>query len=204
MPLVKNFFYAVAIGFLFALQGVNPDKDLLRQFVLILQSDIFWTFVKLGTLLLTAFECAFSGPASSSSVTDDLKDLWAGLKKVAAKYTPARFEAAGGVDLGPGFAEGTGEKSRFISPGHGGNGQSTHPFRDSERAVARRMWEGSEAFTIEDMSDVFFRAPSLCIQELVGMGLYQDIVAVCEENSRRLNLRAGSTGPGVGGERGTR
>ncbi|MCC8455872.1 hypothetical protein LMJ43_37025, partial [Streptomyces rochei] len=67
MPIVKNFFYTVGIAFLVGLQSVNPDKDLLRQFVLMLQSDNFWTIVKLGTLVLTALEWIFSAPVSSSS-----------------------------------------------------------------------------------------------------------------------------------------
>lgn len=90
MPLIKNFFYVVGIAFLFGLQSVNPDKDVLRQFVLILQSDNFWTIVKIGTLVLTALEWAFCGPVSSSSATDDLKGFWGGLKKLAAKFAPAR------------------------------------------------------------------------------------------------------------------
>lgn len=90
MPIIKNFFYTVAIAFLLGLQTVNPDKDLLRQFVLILQSDNFWTIVKIGTLALTALEWAFCGPVSSSSATDDIKGFWGALKKLAAKFAPAR------------------------------------------------------------------------------------------------------------------
>ncbi|MBN3776166.1 hypothetical protein G3O06_01125 [Burkholderia sp. Ac-20345] len=90
MIIVKNFFYAVGIAFLLGLQAVNADKDLLRQFVLILQSDNFWMIVMLGTLILTALESAFCGPVSSSSATDDLKGFWGVLKKLAAKFAPAR------------------------------------------------------------------------------------------------------------------
>ncbi|HGF4014062.1 hypothetical protein [Burkholderia cenocepacia] len=90
MPIIKNFFYVVGIAFLFGLQSVNPDKDVPRQFVLILQSNNFWTMVKIGTLVLTALEWAFCGPVSSSSATDDLKGFWVGLKKLAAKFAPAR------------------------------------------------------------------------------------------------------------------
>lgn len=203
MPIIKNFFYTVALAFLLGLQSVNPDKDLLRQFVLILQSDNFWTIVKLGTLVLTALEWAFSAPVSSSSATDDLKDFWGVLKKLAAKFAPARLETAGGPALGSGVAEGARDHGHSIKPAPWGTGRaastpdtalqkSDQPLKDNERVVARRMWEGTEAFTIDDMSDLFLRTRNLCFQELVTMGLYPDIVSVCVEDKRRRDLLAGN------------
>jgi hypothetical protein len=204
MPIIKNFFYTVGISFLLGLQSVNPDKDLLRQFVLMLQSDNFWTIVKLGTVVLTALEWVFSPSVSSSSPTDDLKDFWAALKKLAAKFAPARLETAGGPDLGSRFAQGAIDKGRLIKPVPQRTGQAARtpdadllktdqPLNDNERVLAKRMWESSEAVTIDDMSDWFLRSRNQCIQELIGMGLYPDLGAVCAENSRRLSLRAGNS-----------
>ncbi|CAB3735326.1 hypothetical protein LMG22037_05955 [Paraburkholderia phenoliruptrix] len=203
MPIVKNFFYTVGIAFLVGLQSVNPDKDLLRQFVLMLQSDNFWTIVKLGTLVLTALEWIFSAPVSSSSPTDDLKDFWGALKRLASQLAPAGLGTAGGPDLGSGFAQGASDKGRLNEPAPRRTGQAARtpdadllktdqPLNDNERTVAKRMWESSEAVTIDDMSDWFLRSRNQCIQELIGMGLYPHLAAVCAEDSRRLNLRAGN------------
>lgn len=201
MFVIKNFFYAVAAAFLLGLQSVNPDKDLLRQFVLILQSDNFWTLVKLGTVVLSALEWGFSIPSSASSAFGDLKDLADSLRKVTMKFMPARFEAAGGPDLGPGFAKETDAASHFFQPPTLGVGRAQHtqkvdtlktdqPFNDNERAAAKTLWNGSATVTIDDLSDLMLRTSGQCMRELVNMGLYPDLAAVAAENTHRHNLRA--------------
>jgi hypothetical protein len=203
MFIVRNFFYVVGITFLFGLQSVNPDKDLLRQFVLILQTDNFWTVVKIGTVILCALEWSFSTPVSSTSVFDDLKSLSEALKKVAAKLMPTRLEPVGGSDLRPEFAKGTAEPNHFFQPptqGIGGTDQTPaadarktdQPFTDRERLVVKRLWSDSTSFTIEDMSDLTLRTSRQCTRELVGMELYPDLAAVIAEDRRRSKLREGN------------
>jgi hypothetical protein len=203
MFIVRNFFYAVGIAFLFALQSVNPDKDVLRQFVLMLQLDNFWTVVKIGTVILCALDWSFSTPLSSTSFFEDLMSLPEALKNIAAKLMPTRREPIGGVDLSPEFAKGTAVPKHFLQqPTQGNDGaypspaadprKTDQPFTERERLVMKRLWSDSTSFTIEDMSDLTLRTSRQCTRELVGMDLYPDLAAVIAEDRRRSKLREGN------------
>ncbi|PNE59629.1 hypothetical protein A8H39_00325 [Paraburkholderia fungorum] len=204
MFIVRNFFYVVGIAFLFGLQSVNPDNDVLRQFVLILQADNFWTVVKIGTLILCALEWSFSVPVSSTSALDDLKSLWDVLKKVATKFMPTRLGPAGGPDLGAGFPKGqTSEANHSFQPTTQGSPRASRtpaadaqktdqPFTERETLVAKTLWNDSASFTIDDISDLTLRTSRQCARELVGMGLYPDLAAVNAEVIRRSKVRKGN------------